>query len=217
MVKRGSILLPTNEERDATLRRFQQERTHIWPYTLTQVPEEIAAIFPHPWSPVEWLMVYFALFPTRLLQFWLRQPGGHVVIGPAISVYRPGPYRFHRQVFYGVLQLDVRLLTAPQEAPVCWLGRLLDSLLGSGAVPEGRLFSSGGLVHPALAEAYHRFRRQSQLGYLNAEGPGELFAQALAFYWRDRRELNIVAPDLERLFRDVILSESFWARLLAAG
>jgi len=213
MVKLKRVPTPAGPDRDVVRRRFQQERLHIQPYTLTQVPADLAATFPHPWSPVERLMDYFVLFPPSLLAFWLRQPGGHLLITPAASRYLPGPYLFGRRKLVGILQVDVRLLVKPTEKVVLLLGYLFDALLGGGAGMNDRRFSAGQVVHPALGNAMRRFRRQTALGYLEATSDEERFARALAFFWRDRREFNIVAPGLEKLFRQVLLNESFWANI----
>ena len=213
MVKLRRMPAPVSPDRDSIRQRFQQERLHIQPYTLTQVPANIVAAFPHPWSPVEHLTDYLALFPPSLLAFWLRQPGGHLLIAPSASRYLPGPYLFGHRKLSGVLLLDVRLLIEPTEEIVILLGNLFDALLGDGATINGQRFSAGHVVHPHLADANHRFLRQAQLGYLEANSAEVLFARALAFFWRDRRALSIVAPDLEKLLRQVLLAESFWANI----
>ena len=95
------------------------------------------------------------------------------------------------------------------------VGYMLDHLLGCGGAADGAWLSDGGGIRPRWREVGGRLRELASLGYSvsesGAHGTHAYFAEGLAAYCHDRRQLNVADPLLERLLHGTVMSEAFWA------
>ncbi|HHX65774.1 MAG TPA: hypothetical protein GX702_12890, partial [Chloroflexi bacterium] len=179
-------------------------------------PSAVRHRFAHALEPADRLLEMLTPFPSGLLRLWLAAPGGHVVFTHRPTAYRPEPQLYHREMLEGVCFVALSDLMQDQEAVLLALTSLLDHLMGGGASSGGPYFSDGHGVTPALAEAAGRFVRIHDLGYghdeLGVHSARDYFAHTLRLYLRDERRLNVLDPQVQRLYRHTLMSEAFWER-----
>jgi len=197
-----------------TFERLKVDRIHVAPRALELSSQAAQQRFTHIWAPLEELLTRLQPLPEGLVRFWLKQPGGHVVITHLPSRYDAGEHLLKRLVLRNVAHIAVSDLALDSLEALVPAGYLLDHLLGSAGAEGGLWLSDGGGVNPALREVGARVVELFPLGYGFDEAactdPHAYFARSLALYLHDRRALNVADPLMERLLRSTLLSDAFW-------
>jgi len=198
-------------------RAFEQlkvERFHVAPRALELSPLVAQQRFTHIWAPVEELLTQLQALPVGLVRFWLKQPGGHVVITHLPSYYEAAEQVLKRQVLRNVAYVAVSDLAANSLEALVPVGHLLDHLLGSAGAVDGLRLSAGGGINPTLREIGARMVELFPLGHgfdpAASRNVYAYFARSLALYLHDRRALNVADPLMEKLLQTTLFSDTFW-------
>jgi hypothetical protein len=191
-----------------------QARARLMPNLLPQSPLWVHSVFEHPWAPMKALAETIRPLPAGLWPFLLGCEGGMVAICPGESHYAPGPGTIGRLQVYNVAFVSVQDLAQDNEEPLRILGHLIDHYMGCGGTAEGDWLSAGGGLTPHWQEAGKRLPRLFALGYgideVAASSVQDYFAQSLAWYCRDRKQLNVADPQIDKWFRSTLWNKSFW-------
>ncbi len=172
------------------------------------------------WAPARALADLLKPLPAEMLRWWALQPTGHAVIGGRSSYYQPGPFPLKRRTLMNVAHISPLHLARDRAAVWSALAGLFDHLLGCRGDAEGLWLSEGGGLSPPWQDVGRRIQESFQLGYAPEEAarsPRAYFAWGFAMYCTRRRELNVIDPLLERLFRTTILDARFWRRVSPRG
>lgn len=204
------------EAKHAIIDALWRDRMHIEPRAL-ELSLQLNDSSRGGWSPFERLRPYLATLPTGLLEFWRASERGHLVYTHRPSEYVPGTQLWQEREFEGVCYLSMGELVATPDAALEALFAMLDHLMGSRCDPQGPWFSDGAGVTPQLVEAAARLARIHALGYghaaLGATSARDYMARAWALYLTDPQRLNVLDPQVFKLYRDVLMSERFWAQV----
>ncbi len=196
------------------LERLKADRFHVAPRALELSSAAARRRYPQLWAPLQDLAGRLRSLPDGLVRFWLRQPGGHVVVTHLASHYEPGQGYLKNRAFHNVAYVSASDLAEDPITALAPVGSLLDHLLGNAGMEEGAWLSEGGGVHDALREVALRVVELFPLGYGFDEAAcadmRSYFARSLALYLQDRSRLNVADPLLERFFRTSLLSDAFW-------
>jgi hypothetical protein len=110
--------------------------------------------------------------------------------------------------------VSVEDLAVDNERVLHVLAHLIDHYLGADGAPSGLWLSEGGGVSDPWRDAGARLAKLYDLGYAADEvaqaNARDYFAQSLALFCRDRRRLNVSDPQIDKWFRTVLWSESYW-------
>jgi len=199
------------------LNNIWQYRVHISPDSLEGLP--ISFQRQHSvWDLAQAFMEVLAPLPERLLRWWLTLPRGHIIIQQGESRYAPGIQTWRSGQYESVLYVSAFQAAAEKQGSFLLVVQLLDSLLGSGARETNALFSGGCGATPELNSAAMHFARLAELGYgsekLGTASAEDYLARTLYLACTLPQELNILNPLLLKLYRQSLLSETFWARQL---
>lgn len=205
---------PQEETPHTILRAIWRAQMHVEPHALDRSPPAVQRRLEHVWVPSELLIERLSVFPAGWLRLWRDCGRGHVVFTDADSRYAPGPQPWRDGALECVCYLAMEdMLDDPTHALV-QVAHLLDHLLGSGAATDGPWFSDGAGLYQALAEAAQRFVAINALGYghreLGATNAHDYYARTLTLYLENPHALNILDPQVERLYRHALFSDSFW-------
>jgi hypothetical protein len=196
------------------LERLKRDRLHVAPRAVELSSAVAQERYPQLWAPLQDLARQLSPLPNGLLRYWLKQPGGHVVVTHRASRYVPGEGRLKNMALRNVAYVSASDLAESPIDALAPIGSLLDHVLGSAGAEPGAWLSEGGGVHSALRELGLRVVELFPLGYGFDEAacadPRSYFARSFALYLRDRRRLNVADPLMERLFRASLLSDAFW-------
>lgn len=202
----------TGRGRDA--QDWLQARARLMPNLLPQSPPWVHSIFQHSWAPMKSLAEMVRPLPDELWAFLLSCEGGVAAVCPGESRYVPGPVTVGRLQAQNVAFLSVQDLALDNEQPLHILGHLIDHYLGCGGEAGGPWLSEGGGLFPAWQEAGQRLPDLFALGYAVEEAAAsnvrDYFARSLAWYCRDRAQLNVADPQIDKWFRSTLWDESFW-------
>ncbi|MHB1355324.1 MAG: hypothetical protein ACYCZF_05015 [Anaerolineae bacterium] len=205
--------------REHALKAIWRERIHVDPITLATSPRSVQSHFDTAWQLVEAYLRLLSPFPASLLNWWLDQPQGHVVISSAPSRYHPGIQTWHSQSYTSVAHIATPDLLGSGKGAFLASIRLLDHLFGNGAAQDQTYFSAGYGITPELADAAQRYIAIERLRYghaeLNIVSADSYLAETLWLALNDRQALNRIDPLLEKLFYQTILDERFWLRQIA--
>lgn len=200
------------QEQDA--QAWLQARARLMPNLLPQSPPWVRGVFTHAWAPMRALAEVVQPLPHGLWPFLLGCEGGFVAICPDESRYEPGPGTIGRLQVENVAFLSVQDLAQDNEQPLHVLGHLIDHYLGCGGAPAGTWLSDGGGLLPHWQEAGQRLPQLFALGYgideVARSGVQHYFARSLAWYCRERKELNVADPQIDKWFRSTLWNETFW-------
>lgn len=189
------------------LQDWLHARARLAPNLLPQSPPWVRAHFDHAWAPMQALERQLRPLPPALWDLLLDYPGGIVLITAGASRYAPGPAILRGQAVQNVAYLSAADLARQNERPLHVIGHLLDHYLGCGGDPDGPWLSEGGGLTDRWREAGARLPRLFALGYGLDEtaqaNVRDYFAQSLAFYYLDRRRLNVADPQITKWFRSV--------------
>jgi hypothetical protein len=203
-------------EREHALRTLWRKRIHLDPNALATSPRIVQGHFETPWQLVETYLHLIALLPAGLLDWWLVQPNGHIVINSVLSVYHPGVLLWHGQSFTGVTFITTQDLLDSGKGAFLFSMQLLDHLFGCGAEREQDNFSRGYGMTPDLEETAQRYVAIEKLQYghaeLNTTSPAAYLAETLWLGVCDHQVLNQIDPPLEKLYQQTLLNERFWRR-----
>ena len=137
-----------------------------------------------------------------------------MLMGSMDRGYVPGVQLCGRRVLYGVAHVALADLAQRNKRPLVLVGYVLDHLLGCKGAADGVWLSDGGGITPRWQEVGGCLRDIVSLGYGSDESGDcdahAYFAEGLAAYCHDRRQLNVADPLLERLLRRTVMSDSFW-------
>jgi hypothetical protein len=191
-----------------------QARARLMPNLLPQSPPWVRTVFEHAWAPMKALAEAIRPLPSGLWPFLLGCEGGLAAICPGESRYCVGPATIGRLQVQNVAFISVEDLAQDNEAPLHVLGHLIDHYLGCGGKAEGGWLSEGEGLVPRWQEAGQRLPGLFALGYgidpVAEASVQDYFAQSLAWYCRDRTELNVADPQIDKWFRNTLWNEAFW-------
>lgn len=198
-----------------TFEQLKIDRVHVAPRALELSPRAAWQRFVHIWAPLTELLTQLQALPAGLVRFWLKQPGGHVVITHLPSRYEAGEQWLKHQALRNVAYVAVSDLAQGSLEALVPIGHLLDHLLGNAGTGEGPWLSEGGGVSPALRQVGMQVAELFPLGYGFDEAACSdarvYFARSLALYLHDRRTLNVRDPLMEKVLRTTLFSDAFWS------
>jgi hypothetical protein len=211
---------PQGQEMLAAKRRVLEalwrDRMHTEPRALELSAARVHTAYDQIWGPAQRMRTHLAAFPVGLLAEWEASGRGHLVYTHRRSGYLPGLQTWQGQELVGLCDLSVDEIAFAPGAALEAVCALIDHVLGSHADPHGPWLADGGGVTPALQELAERFQRVHALGYGHAElgvaSAREYLARTWALYLTDPQRLNVLDPQVHRLYRDTLMSERFWAR-----
>jgi hypothetical protein len=208
IIRRGGVMA------GGMLERLKRDRFHVAPRAVELSSVAAQRRYPQLWAPLQDLVSWLRPLPDGLLRFWLKQPGGHVVVTHLTSHYEPGEGRLKNATLRNVAHVSASDLAEDPIKALVPIGSLLDHLLGSAGAEEGVWLSQGGGVHDALQELGLRVVELFPLGHGFDEAARadirSYLARSVALYLQDRRRLNAADPLMERLLRASLLSDNFW-------
>ncbi|MEJ2208241.1 MAG: hypothetical protein P8129_04295, partial [Anaerolineae bacterium] len=182
-----------------------QAKARLMPNLLPQAPPWVRSVFKHAWAPMRALSEAIQPLPDELWPFLLGQEGGMVAVRIGESSYVPGPATVGRLETRNVAYISVEDLAQDNEQPLHILGHLIDHYLGCGGAADGRWLSEGGGLFPHWQEAGQRLPDLFALGYgvdeVAQANARDYFARSLAWYCREREELNVADPQIDKWFR----------------
>jgi hypothetical protein len=197
-----------------TFERLKLERFHVAPRAVELSSAAAQRRYRELWAPLQDLVGRLRPLPNGLMRFWLKQPGGHVIVTHGASHYEAGEAQLKQSVFSNVAYVCASDLAEYPIKALAPVGSLLDHLLGNAGTETGPWLSEGGGVNDALRDLGLHVQELFPLGYGFDEAAcadsHSYFAHSFALYLEDRRRLNVADPPLERLFRTSLLSEAFW-------
>lgn len=203
-------------EREHALKALWRERIHLDPNALAASPRSVQSHFETAWQLVEAYLHLMAPFPAGLLNWWLCQPSGHIIISTVSSSYRPGVQTWRGQSYVSVAFIATQDLLGSGKEAFLSSTLLLDHLFGCGAAQDQAYFSQGYGLTPDLSDAAQRYIAIEQLQYGHAElditSAGDYLAETLWLAVHDRQKLNRIDPLVEKLYRQTLLTERFWLR-----
>lgn len=189
-------------------------RARLAPNLLAQSPPWVRDVFAHSWAPMSALCRLLIPLPAGLWQRLLACEGGYLAICNGPTRYEPGPGQIRGQPVANIAFVSIQDLALGGEQPLHVVGHLVDHHLGNGGAVEGAWLSEGGGLHPRWQEAGARLSGLFALGYgIDAVARSSLrdyFAQSLALYCCDRKQLNVADPQVYRWLRATLWDESFW-------
>ena len=195
-----------------------QQRIHVSPDALDGLAPAARQHLETSWELVQSFLTVIKLLPSGMLRWWLTLPRGHIVIRRDESSYLRGVQTWRGNQYESTLYISAVQAATDQQGCFMQLIILLDSLLGSGPLDTGALFSDGRGATPELQSAAARFARLAQLGYgseaLGTSDPQGYLAITLYLAIQSPQELNPINPLVLKLYRQTLLSEAFWARQL---
>lgn len=207
-------MVAQGEGRGTDAQAWLQARARLMPNLLPQSPPWVRGVFAHAWAPMRALAEALRPLPAGLWPFLLGCEGGMVAICPGESKYTPGPGQIGRLEVHNVALISVQDLAQDNEQPLHILGHLIDHYLGCGGEPDGVWLSGGGGLFPLWQEAGQRLPRLFALGYgidpVAESNVRDYFAQSLAWYCRDRKQLNVADPQIDKWFRSTLWNKAFW-------
>jgi len=206
------------------LERLKMDRFHVAARAVELSSAGAQKRYPQLWAPLQDLVSRLRPLPDGLVRFWLKEPGGHVVVTHLSSRYEPGKGRLKNTTLHNVAYVSASDLAENPIDALAPIGSLLDHLLGNAGGEEGAWLSEGGGVQQALRELGLRVAELFPLGYGFDEAAcadiRSYFARSFALYLQDRQRLNVADPLIERILR-TLLSEAFWRskhmRLVVGG
>lgn len=202
------------EAKRSVLRALWRDKLHVEKDALAHSPAEVASAYAHVWEPAQvWLEALQAL-PLGLLRLWAEGARGHLLFASQPSGYAPGVQDWQGQRLEGLCRLSLADVRGNTRRAMWTTLALLDHLLGSQAAPDGPWFSQGAGITPSLRAAAERYVALYSLGYgaeeLEAPDAATYFAHSLELYLTLPRRLNVLAPQVYRLYRSTLLRESWW-------
>jgi hypothetical protein len=153
--------------------------------------------------------------PASLLDTLQALDGGYIQISDTPSSYVPGPNTIRRLAVHNLGFISVEDLAVDNERPLHVIGHLVDHYLGCAGEVEGRWLSDGGGISLRLQQAAARLPRLYALGYgvdeVAQSDVRDYFAQSLAVYCREPRQLNVADPQIHKWFRSTLWNQGFWS------
>ncbi len=202
------------QDKEALLQTLWRERLHAEPTCLERSSPRVQERLETVWDPGRLFLELIASLPVGMLWLWHKTPRGHVVFTHESSRYVAGPQEWQGRSFDGICYLRVADLLNGGEQAFLIFAELLDHLLGSGAERGGGRFSDGVGLTPRLADAAERFARDETLGYghkeLGATSPATYFCRCLWLYLTDARRLNVLDPNIHKLFARTLFQPHVW-------
>ena len=191
-----------------------QARARLTPDLLPHSAPWVRGVFDHAWAPMRALADQARLLPKGLWDFLLSCEDGFVVISPNLSRYEPGPATVGRHQLRNVAFVSVEDLAEDNEQPLHIVGHLADHYLGCGGENDGVWLTDGGGLVPRWQEEGQRLPELYALGYgvdkVAQANVRDYFARSLAWYCRERQELNVADPQIEKWFRSTLWDADFW-------
>lgn len=202
------------DEKQMVLRAIWRDKMHVEPRALELSPRAVRDSFEHIWEPADILMENLRGFPLGALRVWQNSARGHVVFTHRPSSYQTGPQPWRDTSIKSVVHLSLRDLRQSKRNAMLAFLHFLDHLLGSEAAKEEPWLSDGGGITPALREVGSRFLQIHDRGYghneLGVSTTHDYFAHTLWLYLQDPRRLNVMDPQVYKLYRNTLMREDFW-------
>lgn len=176
-------------------------RIHTTPDLLSRSCGRVSARFDTPMAAVNALLQMLQPLPAPLLQHWLREMGGHIIINSRQHAYTGGSLPWHGQSLPQVAQINIAFSISDPVYYLTPIGHLICEHLAwnrpqsclkdpdTFARTVRRCFDAGYGLRPAA--------RQDATTYL---------ATGIAAYLVDRRQFNIHDPALEKLLHATVFS-----------
>ncbi len=180
-------------------------RIHISPEALARSPGHVSEHFDTVSDALAATLALLQPLPRALVDLWLAQPRGHVVIDALEHGFVTGESVFRGRALLDVAWLRLTLLVDDRIAYLTPAGWLIARIIG-WAQPHARDdqrwrdFERG--VRSGFAAGYGR----SQAARTDADA---YLAEGIAWYLADPKSLNIVDPRLYKLLRATVFDEYF--------
>jgi len=183
------------------------QRVHISPDALARSPGHVAEHFDTVSDALTATLALLRPLPPALIERWLAEPRGHVVIDAQKHGFAAGECLFRGRALQDVAWLRLALLV---DDPISYLtpaGWLIARIIGWGHADartdqRWRDFERGVLSGFAAGYGRSEAARADVNAYL---------AEGVAWYLADARSLNVADPRLYKLLRATVFSETFFA------
>lgn len=186
-------------------------RIHILPDTLAHSPASVIAAFPLPTRLLAATRQMLAPLPAPLVEAWLRDESGHIVIGSATHAFIPGPNTVFKRQLGDVAWVQASRLVEDAAGFLIPAGRLIHCLiLNRWRLPRQ--------PNPAVWEQFWAglvsCHRAGYAASQEALADIDLYlAEGIARWLADRRRLNLHDPRLEKLLAATLFDASFYKHL----
>ena len=180
-------------------------RIHISPEALARSPGHVSERFATGVAAMQATLAYLRPLPPTLVQRWLAQERGHIVIDASQHRFEPGSCAFRGRWLEDVAWVKLALLVDDPIRFLTPVGALIAHLIGWGETP-GR-----------DAQPWRDFVRGVQSGFEAGYGRSDAarcdvdayLAEGIAWYLTDRRGLNVENPRLEKLLRATVFNNAW--------
>ena len=205
--------MPADEKR-RILRSIWRAKVHVEPRALELSPRAVRDAFAHIWAPTDVVMEELCPLSLGLLRLWHESERGHLIFTHQASRYRAGPVPWRDATLEGVCYISVQDVHRNRAGAVLPVLSLLDHLMGSASGEDATRLSGGSGISDSLRDVARRFVRIHRLGYghqeLGVTAAHDYFAHTLWLYLKDPGRLGTLDPLAYRLYRNTLMSESFW-------
>ncbi len=198
------------------IKELKVRKVHVYPRLWAMLPPDVLARYSSQWEPVDRLARLLDEMPVGALRFLLDSPTGAFIISPAETGYSPGPVTVGKIRAQNGVFVSAQALLEDEPDVLRAIARLYDHLLGSAGAAEGPRLSDGVGITPAWTEVGAQIGRLFALGHnpdpLCHRSRADYFAQSVAMYILQPRELNTADPNMHKLLQRSFFSETFWRR-----
>lgn len=186
-------------------------RIHILPDTLAHSPTSVIAAFPLPTRLLAATQQMLAPLPAPLVEAWLRDESGHIVIGAATHAFIPGPSTVFQRQLEDVAWVQASRLVEDTAGFLVPAGRLIHSLiLNRWRLPRQPSPAVWEQFWAGLTSCHRAGYAASQ----EALDDVDLYlAEGIARWLADRRGLNLEDPRLEKLLAAAFFNADFYRNL----
>lgn len=181
-------------------------RIHISPDALARSPGHVQERFHTVTEALHATLALLHPLPDALVQRWVDEEGGFVVIDSLQHGFRAGENVFRGRNLQDVAWLRLALLV---DDPISYLvpaGYLIARIIGWNQ-PDAR-------KDQRWRDFERGVRSGHVAGYVRSEAARAdvtaYLAEGIAWYLVDARGLNIADPRLHKLLRATVFSETFW-------
>lgn len=178
-------------------------RLHTTPDLLARCSEEVKALWRTPVAAMQHVLAYLRPLPPPLVQAWLQNEAGHILLTAQEHGYTRGPVPWRHGPLLGVAQINLNTSVHEPRHFLFPVGLLLADILQwqtpSSLLKQASAFAAA--VERGFAAGYSPYPAAHQ-------NPDTYLAAGIAAYLVDRRQLNVEDPALEKLLRATIFRAS---------
>jgi len=181
-------------------------RIHISPEALARSPGHVSEHFDTVSDALAATLAILQPLPRALVDLWLAQPRGHIVIDAQEHGFVTGESLFRGRALQDAAWLRLALLVDDPIAYLTPVGVLIARIIGWGQ------------PHARHDQRWRDFERGVRSGFAAGYGRSEAaradvdayLAEGVAWYLADASGLNIEDPRLHKLLRASVFNEAFY-------